>query len=63
MERREEKLVIEGEVVLEEDGYPTFVDGDALGGFILAHFDPPIEGGFYRLGRMRITLQPLGEGE
>ena len=62
MERREE-LVLEGEVVLEEDGYPMFVDGDALGGFLLAHFDPPLEGGFYRLGRMRVTLQPLDQGE
>ena len=62
MERREE-LVLEGEVALGEDGYPTFVDGDALGGFVLARFDPPLEGGFYRLGRMRITLQPLDRGE
>ena len=61
MERREE-LVLEGEVMLGEDGYPTFLDGDALGGFLLAHFDPRLEDGFYRLGRMRITVEPVEGG-
>ena len=52
MEERED-LVLEGEVAL----------GDALGGFLLAHFDPPLEGGFYRLVRVRVTLRRLEEGE
>lgn len=62
MEERED-LVLEGEVALGDDGFPTFMDGDALGGFLLAHFDPPLEGGFYRLVRVRVTLRRLEEGE
>ncbi len=62
MERRE-NLVLEGDVMLGEDGYPTFLDGDALGGFLFAHFDPQLKYGFYSLGRMRITLQPLEGSE
>lgn len=60
MERRE-KLELEGEVWLGEDGYPTFVNGDALSGFVFAHFDLPLQESFYRLGRMRVTLEVLDD--
>lgn len=55
------KFVVEGRAELGPDQFPLFVEGEAVGPQMVEHFNPPIVRGYYRLGRVRVTIELLNE--
>ena len=57
-----EKFVREGIVELgPKEDYFTFVDGEYLGKLLRTHFGVDAEPGYTSLGRLRVTVERLGE--
>ncbi len=60
MERR--RFVAEGKLEIgPAEYYFTFLDGEHLGRLLLEHFGLPKERGYTDGGRVRITMERLGE--
>lgn len=55
------RFVVEGRAELGPDQFPLFVDGEAVGPMIVEHFRPPAVDQYYRLGRLRVTVELLDE--
>jgi hypothetical protein len=62
VERGEEAYVVEGSVHIGPEDLPLiFVGGEGLGGLLLGRFPTSFDGSYYRLGRMRVTVEWLEE--
>ncbi len=60
MERAE--FAAEGEMSIgPSESFFVFLDGDYLGHLLVNHFKLPEERGYTRLGRVRVTVERLGE--
>jgi hypothetical protein len=61
-DRREEGCVVEGNLAIgPEESFLIFVEGEGLGGLLLKRFPNSFDGDYYRLGRVRVTVERLRE--
>ena len=57
----QKRIVVEGQAELGPDQFPLFIDGEAVGYMLVERFQPPEVNEFYRLGRVRVTVELLDE--
>jgi hypothetical protein len=53
------KYVAEGELDIGSNGFPFYIGGEGLAVLLIEHFRSPIDGEYYRLGRVRLTIERL----
>ena len=62
VQRVEEAYVVEGSLAIGPGELPlVFVEGEELGGLLLGCFPASFDGDYHRLGRFRVTVEPLEE--
>jgi hypothetical protein len=60
--KQRESYVVEGRLEIGPEELPlVFVEGEELGGLLLRRFPLSPDQGYYRLGRVRVTVERLEE--
>ena len=55
------RFTIEGQTELGPEQFPLFVDGEAVEPMLIEQFRLPKVRQYYRLGRVRVTIELLNE--
>jgi hypothetical protein len=60
--KQREAYVVEGRLEIGPEELPlVFVEGEELGGLLLRRFQTSFDGDYYRIGRVRVTVERLEE--